>query len=228
MEESKSLTALLVVAIIVSLGGTFVVLNQLSKVGGMPGITGLYGYNETTGTTSVTLGSTYAIALGMQYEQEAGNIPSDTTLSFGTGYVNESAQSCTLMSVNGSVIGTGCVGFSSTGVDGFVLENTGNTVWDNVTFWSNKNATTFIGGTNPEWKFNVTYPEPAACGTNHTNPNDWNDIPLSTSAEKLCENFNFGDDKDDIFVDVKIVIPQDATPATKQATLYFKAEAAAA
>jgi len=135
LSSNNVLAAVLAVAVLVSLGGTFVSLNKLGNAGG--GTITLTGNAESDlGTINLTVVSELAMALN------------DTNIDFGSGQPDTGAGIYNFACDSSDVIFSGAVNWSSTaaacdGTDEITVENTG-TVVGNVSFFSNVNATGFI------------------------------------------------------------------------------------
>jgi hypothetical protein len=108
---------------------------------------------------------------------------------------------------------------------GFILENIGNV---NVSIYllTWKSAATFLGGTNPQYQYNVTPVSPttglplASPGTscmNFTTLATWFDVNNTfVSATRggegnyICRNFSYIDTTDVLRIDLKLVVPSDS------------------
>jgi len=152
-------------------------------------------------------------------------------IDWGSGFVS-GATNCTLDS--DGTFGLGCQSFTTVN-DGFLLENTGNTNLS-VNFTSNKNATTFINGTNPEFQYKVSPNSiEGQSGENSTLDsvvsceNNWSTsvyLDINNSGSVICGNstffpLSFQATKDAAVFDVRVVIPEDAPQGPKTATLTF-------
>ncbi|MFA5258676.1 MAG: hypothetical protein WC402_01265 [Candidatus Pacearchaeota archaeon] len=150
---------------------------------------------ESTGIVRVNISSTAAI-----------NFTSNL-INFGNGTVNPGKPSATLESN------------ATAAVDGdwtwtaqhFILENVGNT---NVALnlKTNQDATGFLGGTSPAYQYSVNdyNTETGSCGTPLVTLEGWNTV--STIGTDICTSFPFTDANDQIQIDVRLVIPSDASP----------------
>jgi hypothetical protein len=92
-----------------------------------------------------------------------------------------------------------------------VLENIGN---NNVSIMleTDKSADEFIGGTTPTFEAivqNNTGNDGACVGTNAFD--NWN--PINTTAQYACGSFNFSDPADELIIDFRINISDDAVGA---------------
>jgi hypothetical protein len=123
-------------------------------------------------------------------------------VDFGSGQVNLGQMNATV-----NTIGESLRGNWTAPTDGFVLENMGNL---NVTLdlEAGKTATTFLGGTNPEYKFNVTNIETGSCSNVSFLLSDW--FEVNGSAVRICDVFAFGNDYDTIRIDISLTIPSDS------------------
>jgi hypothetical protein len=172
----------------------------LMGFGGMQRVAGA----AVSGTMNVTISGTEDVIL------------TDASTDLGSGYVNASFASATLYSVNSTH--TNWVGAGAT--DPMTLENNG-TRQANVTMQSDKDAASFIGGTNPAQKFTGTVKEVGSCtGTlaGYTT--------LDTTEVNLCSQLGYIDTNDTIDINYQLVIPVDAPQAAKGEVITCTAYAA--
>ncbi|MBW2980530.1 hypothetical protein KY360_03875 [Candidatus Woesearchaeota archaeon] len=220
MEVSNKLVAtLLLLTIVISLAGTLVSLNKVGKLGFT--ITGM-AVNTSRGVARLYVGALTELT---------NQVP---TIDWGTGYVNSTFGSNCTMDSEGNL--TGCVAFSPV-YEGFLLENTGNKRLS-VNFTSDKNASTFINGTDPLFQLKAT-PNFIAQQDNESIPAVDNEpscnygwypngtyLDVTTGGWYLCGNeteypLHFGAGKDAVVIDLKVRVPEDATTGAKNATLTF-------
>ena len=209
--SNKTLAWLVVATIIVSLAGTLISVNRISK-----GPSGFVVVNST-GNASVSITT----------QTQLNFIVS--ALNFGVGQVNGSASTnyqCNLSnnktSATNIIRAGGCVGFNTTMTNGpLTLQNDGNT-WLNVSLNFSANAANFIGGGGtvnpaPLFMFSASENESGSCagGMNATMnntyitvvPNIW--IPICTGASG--SNLNYADATDSLTVGIFLGIPSDAS-----------------
>ncbi|MFC1705061.1 hypothetical protein ACFLZ6_01890 [Nanoarchaeota archaeon] len=215
--SNKTIAALLLVAIAVSLTGTFVSLNKVGKVD-FP-ITGMAS-NRSQGKARLYVGALTELT---------NQVP---TIDWGTGYVNSTFTNCTMDS-EGNL--TGCVSFTPV-YEGFLLENTGNKALS-VNFTSDKNATDFINGTAPSFQLKMTpnsirqqanesivvLDNAASCGDNWY-PSTYTEV--NVTGWFLCGNeteypFNFQTNQDAAVVDLLVRVPENSPTGQKNVTLTF-------
>jgi hypothetical protein len=179
--SNKSLAALLVLAIVISLGGTIVSLGKIKNMQFNVPFFGATGF-ATTGQGNVTLNVTSISSIQF----------TDNTLNFGNGYITAGGDNCT-MSVNESNSTTlversgtsNCDGDWATFAAGsetpLTIENNGNTFL-NVTIQSDKDSSTFIGGTlpSPVFQWVITNHEANSCKDDSEVPYDWVSITADT------------------------------------------------
>jgi len=201
--SNKSLALLLVVAIVISVGGTMVSLSKLNSIR----YTGFASSsNSPQGTANLTINSSLVLTFVV------------SNVNFGTGYTNDSGagiEQC-VMDTNGSANSADCIGFNS-GVSPFVLRNDGNKNL-NVSISANENATTFISGTNPVFQFFIEDNETGSCTT--PNPTVWTD--MNTTSVDMCGTGGLlanPSTSDELRIHIKVSVPQDAIPGAKTATL---------
>jgi len=215
--SNKTLAVLLVAVMFVSLGGTLISLERMGKAG--IAITGR-ATDTDTGVAQLELTSVTELT---------NHVPA---INWGSGYVDSAYTNCTMDSEGN--LGSGCVSFTSQS-NGFLLENTGNTNLS-VNYTSDKDATTFIGGTNSKFQLKVnensvegqsgensTQDTVASCGGAWT-PATYTDI--TTGGSYLCGSgssypLSFEASEDAAVVDIRVVVPEDAPLGQKNATLTF-------
>lgn len=126
-------------------------------------------------------------------------------LDFGSGSVilgNDNATIDTL----GNVVG----GNWTPSIGGFVLENLGNT---NVSLFlkSEKDALDFLGGTSPGYYYSLVNNEAGSCTNSSLVFGDWYEVNTSLSGTNICKLFLFNQSSNELEINVKLVIPSDAT-----------------
>ncbi|MEK6848947.1 MAG: hypothetical protein AABY01_00055 [Nanoarchaeota archaeon] len=225
---NKSLATLLIVAIVISIGGTWLVLNKA------PGLLNIAGAASTdTGTATVTINSVASIRFAYD------------AIDFGSGSVNTtSGNTLCILDTNGTNDSTKCQGFLAN-TSYFQLENDGST---NITvqLLSSKPASTFIGGTNPQFRYAVFENETTSCrnGTGGTgyvdqigggtgnctatdgaggnctvSPRGWTDVnSTGVTGATICMRLGFADLSDSLGFDINLTIPYDAPAGAKTAT----------
>jgi len=233
--SNKTVVALLVATIIVSLGGTFIALgsvsNKLSSLGLGP-ITGFaIGSNASTTVTVQTFSS-------IKFSQ--------ASVAFGSGSVNTTGgfNNCTLSTTDSN--SSGCTDFSEVS-NGFTIENDGNSNLT-VQLRSNISAADFIGVDTAKFLWNVTVNETGSCrnntgqgiiqpnttgagndcGDGNTSntagePNNCGNIfePANTSNRVICPRLLFADGSDALNIDINISIPADAPAGQKVAGIFI-------
>jgi hypothetical protein len=210
--SNKALAILLVVAIAISLGGTVLSLSRLTQVG-RPFMTG-FAFSE--GTALVNITSTASIVFR------------ENTMDFGTGSVNTSAGNTEcIMAVEDSGLvkhatagdptdNTTCVGFNAAASE-LTLENDGNNGLI-VQLMSSVDNTSFIGGTNPKFRWRVVDNESNTCNTALV-PANWIGVNTSSPGTQLCDAMDFRADNDSIDIFINLTIPYDSFKDQRTATL---------
>ena len=204
--SNTTLTALLVIAVITTIGG---VLAILVKIGfGFGQITGFAA--SAIGTVNVTVSSTVGIRLS-----------GITNITFGSGVLNGDSTTTFLNTTASSLPG----GFS-TSMD-FQLENSGN-VRANISV-NGTTATNFLGGTSPLFAVNAT------CATTESTPCNQSfnvtfpsTVPVNMTGglSMVVNNTNATDNGDLFNISVFVGIPQDVIAGAKNATVTFWAVSA--
>ena len=211
MEEisNKTIAALLVVAMVLSLSGTFFSLNKLNML--QKGVTGYATAYNDNATATLTLSSVTSI------------IYTTNSVDWGTGSVDTSNgyTECNLTTSNLAAY-SGCSNFNAQPAP-LVLENDG-TVNVKVNITANETPSSWIGGTNPGFYFVGSNNEANSC-----DPSTGNlvttETALSTSEVTLCENLTYDNGADALNIDLKAQVPYDAPTGSKivQITAYAEA-----
>ena len=248
--SNKTLAKLLVLAILFSLAGTFL---SLHRVGQLAGVTGRYaGTNFTSGTTSVSIVETADITLnpgGVAFGAVRINASSATAACTMVTAVNSSAVGNTFTAVSNSTsadcIRSGVPGASYI-TDSFVIENTGNVNFTNLTINSTLNTTNdFLTGVTTE-VFNYAVSEESdpppndpgagACvGNNGSTEGTLESVPMwsfgiagitgnqsSSNQSSICSNFTAVDSSDAITVAINLSLPQGAPTQSVNITVHFR------
>jgi hypothetical protein len=159
-----------------------------------------------TGTLAGTLGETTAI-----------NFTNDT-INFGTIQVPGLAPSCQVDTESNS----NCTGDTAP-ANGFVVENTGNKDVS-LQLATGKNAADLLGGTTPSYQWKVS---DVAAGSCTGAANAYVNVNKTSPGTVICSNFSAYSGRDDINIDVLLVVPSDATPGAKTDTFTATATALA-
>jgi hypothetical protein len=85
------------------------------------------------------------------------------------------------------------------------VRNTGN-INCSLDISSSKTAGSFIGGTNPEYQWKVSDKEAGSCSGGLT-AGSWYDV---NSSARLCQHLSPINASDEIFLDIRLVVPYDA------------------
>lgn len=239
--SNKIILILLVVAITITLAGTFISVNKLKGVGGKFGIT-FAAQGNATGTSTITIQSVTSITNQV------------SIVAFGSGYVNSSCTSCTIITDSKGIQPGNescCVGFNNATAS-FLIENTGNTpLFLNFScsdlVAADCTAAGFIGGTNPVFQFRTinasdatnksadTFADSAySCGTASANTgfnySSYTNLDATTNFHLCGSNgskyyFNHQATNNSAVIDLKVVIPDNANTGTeKVATFTFNGE----
>ena len=127
----------------------------------------------------------------------------NSSISWGNGMVNSGADYAILDSESNQVIN----GSWTPTNDFFVLENIGE---ENVTLnlKSDINASNFIGGTNPSFKWKVIDSVSSCVNASNT---EFTDVNTTENGTRICDVFYNNDSTDEIKIYFKLTIPSDAT-----------------
>jgi len=213
MEEisNKTLATLLVIAIIVSIGGTLISINRLSRIG-LLGVTGF----GTTGKVNLTVQTTTGISVTQE-------------IDFGTGYANVGTN-CTMESnlSSGSRADTDCQGtnWPTYIVDAtkryIMVNNTGNQNI-NVSINASSAATSWIGAnsTAEYGAQNASLYE----GCPATNRAQWTTLttgaPTSVCANSTANALGWVDGADITLVAARVTVSSQVAPGLKTVDVGF-------
>ncbi len=189
--DNKMLAVLLVAAIVVSLGGTIVVLNIGDGI--IP--TGYAAQSNVTASVHYNVSSNVVLLF------------TDDSLQFGTGYVNTSggATNCSLTTET-SGNSASCVDFTSEADSPLILENIGNKeAYLNFTFTDNLTAG-FIQEASSLFKIKVTNNRTDACTTNGLS--NYTDATTFDNTDEIavCALFDSDPAHNSVDIDVNLTI----------------------
>jgi hypothetical protein len=221
--SNKTLATLLVVAIVISLAGTFFAMRGVSQITNI--ITGAQAGLSPSGTAKVNISELTQITLVQD------------TVDFGVGYRNATSvavgEECNLTTNDTAGSGVACwINLTDYDPDPFLLRNTGNN-YVNVTINSSNRSNfldgTVLGGTR-RYQFLAKDSDSVylAGGENGCNTTfaltDWTEF--DETEQLFCSNMSPYDAEDEIVVDINISIPAGPTQ-DKEATVTFTAEKSA-
>jgi len=151
------------------------------------------------GTVNVTIESTATINF------------TDDNINFGSGQVYANVTSATLESNSSDYTG----GNWSWSTDTLDIENTGNV---NVTIHlkADKNGSTMIGGTSPQFNYSAFDGEAGSCAANVTE-GAWYDVNTTDPGTLICDILDENDNQDVVSIRVRLVIPNNAEAGAKGA-----------
>ena len=127
-----------------------------------------------------------------------------SNINFGGGNIDLGQSNATVDTL-GNVIN----GNWTPVTQGFKIENIGTTNIS-LNLKTNKNASQFLGGTNPGYQYNITNAEAGSCSPGDVTLSQWHDVNNSGVGDKICSIFQFGQERNSIDVDLKLIIPFNA------------------
>jgi hypothetical protein len=196
--SNSTLATLLVVAIVVSVGGTYVVLQRA------PGITGLYTGTSQQGTLSFNEMGVLSIVLR------------DTQVSFGN--ISQTGDGmCIVNSYDAQSTNTGNCLKGTAGADSLLLENDGNTN-ANVSITVASPFSLGTGGAQA-----VKSSEPGSRVLGCTGNVQTNFANISASPVNVCDVLASVDTADQIQIDFQLYIGQDLVPGNYTENVTFLA-----
>jgi hypothetical protein len=215
--SNKTLATLLVVAIVISLAGTFFAMRGVSQVTNI--ISGAQ--VQQSGTAQVNITSQTSISLTAD------------TVNFGSGYRNETNltsinNECNMSSNDAAAPDCWIVSDSFSPAD-FVLENDGNryvAVTINSTaaanYFDTCSLATGIDGGEADFAFTGEEGAEAGCTTDGTLTDS--ETPFDATDQTLCTNMSYIDANDEFNISISIDVP--AGPAGEcSSTVDFEATA---
>jgi len=143
----------------------------------------------------------------------------NNTVNWGAGMVDQGATNATLIT-HGGKIGTVSDGnWSGTNALGLFIENVGN-INCSVALQSGKNATGFLGGTAPEYQWNISNAHAGACGAwgELTSKDKFANVNF-TAAATVCNKLTFLSGKRGIYIDFRLVVPIDVNATIASSTV---------
>lgn len=189
--NSQALMLLTVFAVVISMVGaglTYYTVNQYKN-------TWFTGFALQSGDINLTVQTAALI-----------NFTTDS-INWGSGMVNAGQTSATL--------NTCCGGINTSGnwtkvTQGFVVENLGN-VNLTLNLKTADTAATLLGGTSPDYEYNVTNVEANSCnGSTGFTLGTFYDVNTTGSGTKVCDLFTSASTRDTIRIDIKLVVPSDS------------------
>jgi hypothetical protein len=138
------------------------------------------------------------------------------TINFGTISIPSMAPSCEVDTESN----TNCSGATAP-ANGFVVENTGNKDVA-LLLATGKDATDLLGGTTPTYQWKVSDKDAGAC-TDAANA--YVNVNKTAPGTEICSNFSSPQARDELNINVKLVVPSDAAPGAKTDTFTATATA---
>ena len=191
MNINSVLAVLATLAILLALANISVTLMKVNDFDKLTGFAA--GYVNITVNTQATI----------NFSQDIVNWSSGTIIP-----PNKNAS----LSTNGAGSATIARGNWSASAHALVLANIGN-VNVTLTLQSSKDAADFFGGSAGDraYQWNISNKEGSSCtlaGAGNIVLDQWKDV--NKSVAKACGNFSFDQDHNEIFIDIKMVVPYDA------------------
>ena len=168
--------------------------------------------NYITGFASGYVNITYETVVNINLTRDS--------INWGYGTINAGQNNATLFTNannDGSVLRGN---WSGIGVYGLIVENIGN-VNCSLFIQTNKNAHDFFLSSttsNEEYKFNVSNKEVNSC-SGDLNLGEWYDANKSSGGTKFCNQFNYYKDSNEIYIDLLLTVPYDATNIGEQSDI---------
>jgi type II secretory pathway pseudopilin PulG len=205
--SNKVIMALAIIAIIMSLSGTFMFYSKMK------------GEKITAAATT-----TQALAR-LNITSRASINFTISRIDWGSGYVNDTALYCQLNS-EGLNNPANCTNFTTVS-EGFRLENDGNRNVE-LNLSSNNTAAQFIGGTNPIYQWKFLNNESDSCGShgigsscviNSSALTPQVYTTVSTAPILACPCFRASDTSDLLNVELQIRVPSDSYTGLRETVI---------
>lgn len=223
--SNKSLAALLVVAIVVSLGGTFISLSRLSGIGRIPLITGFAGTD--TGIVNITITEDLTIDTPENLiEFGSGLVDINTPDGYAEVYSNGTKDADW---INASTFLPDPT-YSGTNEDYIIIENLGN-VNVNLTVLTSKNSTEYLcdvgkkceGLREAKYEYWSEDNTSGSCESGYLEGNSSSRTTFNgdgSTKQNVCGSLKSAPDTDTVKLYVYLKVPQNAQ-GTKNDTLTF-------
>lgn len=158
---------------------------------------------EMTGKASayVNLSVTSSVAINMTRD----------SMDWGSGRVDTGSTNAVLYTRGNSNASVSNGNWSVSNAKAFVVENTGN-INVSLSLQNTKNASDFFAsasGLNQEYKLNISNKEPGSCSGDLLNT--WLDVNKTSGGTKYCDQLSSLDSNDEVFIDVWLKVPYDAS-----------------
>ncbi|MGM5488243.1 MAG: hypothetical protein ACQESG_04805 [Nanobdellota archaeon] len=207
--SNKTVILSVIVAVVISLGGTSFVLMKLADMQDIMRITGL----ATDGYVQININETLLIDVD----------PTHNTINFGTCSPPIGGAETISSEMDPTQVNATNVDCWSSNLPAYIkIENQGN-VDVNLTFTSDANGADLLGGTNPHlyyYAHNDTA-DPGCAGTLQSTTNEITDN-TETTEYAVCSNLTKGSPSPAVQFNINITIPQDAAGGSStEANLTF-------
>ncbi len=204
----------LVVAIVVSLGGTVMVLNKLSSISSLQGVTGFAA--DDTGEAKIKISD------NLQIDVDSGN----NSIDFGTCTVPTSGSVTINSSMSEADINATDINCTGSNVPSFIkIRNIGN-VDANVTIRTNATGSDILTSGNAKIHYK-SYNDTNTPGCAGSLESSWSELAATGDQNyNVCDTLAFGSPYPGVKVYLNLTIPFDASTSNviKTAGLTFYAE----
>lgn len=180
-----------VIVILVNITSVFIKISDFREK--LTGYSNYYSYINISISSSVTI-----------------NLTRDS-VNWGSGRVDSGSTNATLYTQGDGNANVSNGNWSITSAKAFVVENIGN-VNVSLSLQNTKNASDFFAstsGSNQEYKLNMSNKEPESCTEGL--PSTWTDVNKTSKGTRYCNFLNSIDTKDEVYIDVWLKVPYDAS-----------------
>ncbi len=183
MKQADFLFIIAIIAVLVAFSNLIITLNTIKT---------LTGYATEEGSANLTIESSVDINFSVD------------SVNWGSGRITAGESSAILVS-NGTVVN----GNWTVVEDGLRLQNLGN---QNVTInlTAHKTDAEFIGGTNPEYQWNISNYIADSCTEFDVPLGDYWDVNKTPAEPMVCDPLQFGS-SNTVEIDIRLYIPLDSS-----------------
>jgi len=133
------------------------------------------------------------------------------SMDWGSGRVDTGSTNATLYTRGDDNASVSNGNWSNSSAKAFVIENTGN-INVSLSLQNTNDANDFfasVSSLNQEYKLNVSNKEAGSCSGDLLNV--WTDVNKTSGGTKYCDQLSSLDTKDEVFIDVWLKVPYDAS-----------------
>ncbi len=202
--DNKLLFYVAIFAVLTSLAGVAITYNSISNTRNF-----ITGFATEEGVVNLTVTTQALIEI-----YSAGGVAGQKNISWGSGIVDTSGgNTLAILATNGTVQGGTWDPIS----EGFLIRNIGNV---NVTLGihASQTANAFIGGSSPQFRYNLSNFEANSCTTFAGGVQNTY-VDFQGTSQPACTNFRFNEANDELRLDILLRIPSDSLTGARSSTV---------